>query len=99
SAARRLGVAPGHGPDRDAERLGQLAMGWQAVARGQTATRDVVGQRVGQREVERPRAVPQVRGPTCHGDNLAIDSRLCQYYFYCVHHTGNWYRYNRPGRR
>src|SRR5262249_9210641 len=72
----------------------QLAVGRQAVARGEAAARHVVGQGVRQRDVEGLPAVPEIGRPTCHGDNLRIDRRLCQYYFACMHRVHELYRYN-----
>src|SRR5262245_29182422 len=80
-AARGLCVGARHGPDRDPQAIRQLAMRRQASPRSQSSRRRIVRQGFGDGHVTRSRSPRDLRYPHCHGDNVMLDGRLCQYYF------------------
>ena len=53
TAAIRFGVATSNGCDVHAERIGQIALGREALAGAQPAGLDVAGNRIGQRQIKR----------------------------------------------
>ena len=90
-AALRLGIGAGDGADGDAQPIGQIAMGGQALAGLQLPVAHIDSQRFGYCLVSRAAGSREVRNPYCHGDKLSIDSKLCQSLSYSTaYNRENW---------
>ncbi len=72
-AALGLGIGPGHRADGHPQAISEVAMGRQAIAGFQLAVLQTGGHGIGDGAVARAVAMGEIWGPTCHGDNVAID--------------------------
>src|SRR4029077_2534185 len=78
AAALRLGIGAGNRAYGDAETIGEVAMGGQAIAGLQLSVAQVGGQCLGNGLVAGSRDGGEIGNPYCHGYKLSIDSTLCQ---------------------
>jgi len=76
--ARRLGVRPADRSHGHAEPVGQLPMGRYPVALAERPGRESLREVLDDGQVPRPIAAFDARHPDCHGDNIVIDTMICQ---------------------
>ena len=84
SAPLSLGIGARHRADGDAEPIGEVAMGREAVTVAQTAPAEIRGQRIDDGEIARTGKLREIGLPNCHGDNVSLESEsVSRQYFDC----------------